>query len=101
MRTQTTIGDCGTGGGGGGGTTLTGQVFRYTADGTETDDFVLTLPVAAPDTNFNAVVTGGGLAFQLTFDVIVADNTINTIHVKSSAVLTNLDVLQIEIMELT
>lgn len=101
MRTQTTIGDCGTGGGGGGGTTITGQVFRYTATGAETDDFVLALPVAAPDTNFNAVVTGGGLAFQLTFDVVVADNTINSIHVLSSAVLTAGDELLIAILELT
>lgn len=101
MRTQTTIGDCGTGGGGGGASTLMGQVFRYTANGTETDDFVLTLPIAAPNVNFNAIVTGGGLAFQLTFDVIVADNTVNTIHVKSSAALSNNDELLIVIMELT
>lgn len=100
MRAQTTIGDCGTGGGGGG-TVLTGQVFRYVATGAETNDFTIALPVAAPDINFNAIVSGGGLAFQMTFDVIVANNTINSIHVKSSAVLTAGDVLLVEIMELT
>lgn len=137
MRTETTIGDCGTGGGGGGGsidvqqdgvdvvnpaTTLnfTGdvvvtdagggtadiaigggrQTFRYTATGAEGDDFVLNLPAARTSVNYNAIVTGGGMAFQLTFDVADADNTLTTIHVLSSAVLISGDILNITVVEL-
>ena len=86
----------GTGGGGG-----PSQVFRYTATGAETSDFVLTLPTPQPNVNYNAVVTGGGLAFFLDFETIVADNTLTTFHVVASAVLSAGDVLLITVDQLT
>jgi hypothetical protein len=84
----------------------TGQVLQYTATGAEGDDFVIDLVtdcggVDQPDTLFNAIVTGGGLADQLTFDVQYVDNTIHSIHVLSSAALTADDVLMITITEIT
>jgi hypothetical protein len=72
------------------------QIFRYTADGSEGDDFVLGLPNPQPDTDFNAWVTGGGLTNDLTFQVVVADNELTTIHVKTSGPLTAGDVLLVE-----
>lgn len=84
-----------------GGGASTRQTFRYTATGAETDDFVLTLPVPRLDLLYNAVVTGGGLAFLLDFETVAADNTLTTFHVLASAVLTAGDVLMITVDQLT
>lgn len=74
---------------------------RYTADGSEGADFQISLTglgIPQPNANYNAIVTGGGMADVLAFDVVQADNTTTHIHVISSAVLTVDDVLVVLII---
>lgn len=76
------------------------QRFVYTAIGDEGDDFTIDLPDARANTNYVAQVSGGGLAFQLTFDVILADNALDSIHVASSGSLTAGDKLVVVVADL-
>lgn len=59
---------------------------RYTVTGSEPDlsSIVISLTslgIAQPNTNYNAIVTGGGMAFGVSIDTVQADNTINSIHI--------------------
>lgn len=77
------------------------QRFTYTATGAEGASFDITLPAARLSTDYVAQVTGGGLAFQLTFDVPLTGYTLTKIHVNSSAALTVGDVLIVDVADLT
>lgn len=62
------------------------QTARYTVTGSEPDLTNITinltsLGIAQPNTNYNAIVTGGGMAFGVSIDTVQADNTINSIHI--------------------
>lgn len=91
--------DVGGGGGGGGGGNA--QRFVYTATGAEGASFDIPLPAARLNTNYVAQVTGGGMAFQLTFDTPVSGYTVNQIHVNASAALTAGDKLVVTAADLT
>lgn len=80
--------------------------FTYAATGAEatavdgSSDFTLTfgaLHGAMPNTAYNATVTGGGGAAGYVFDVVLADNTTTSIHVKCMAKLVAADVLQVSL----
>jgi hypothetical protein len=84
------------------GTTLVGQTFRYTAVGGETT-FAAVLPHPRPvgDNHYNAFASGGGLAFQTTFDCPVSAFTNLQFTVNCGAALTAGDVVILEIVDLT
>lgn len=75
---------------------------RYTASGSETaagfDINLTSLGIAQPSANYNAIVTGGGMAAVLAFDVDQSLNTTTKIHVIPTGDLTANDVLVITII---
>lgn len=59
---------------------------RYTVTGSEPDltSIVISLTslgIPQPNTNYNSIVTGGGMAFGVPIDTVQADNTTTEIHI--------------------
>lgn len=77
------------------------QAFVYTATGLEGSPFTIPLPFARNNTNYVAQVSGGGMAAQRTFDVILGSNTVNDISVVPSGGLTAGDKLVVVVQDLT
>lgn len=77
-----------------------GHEFKYVVTGTEAvvagaSDFTLTFPngYSMPSAAFAAKISPGGMASPEVCDVVNADNTTTTIHVRSTGILVAADVL--------
>jgi len=78
-------------------------VFRYNADGTETNPFTVNFPAARASVNYNVQVTLLRPAANVLKDLSVVSTslTINGFDVESSAELENGDILMINVEDLT
>ncbi len=77
-----------------------GHDFKYVATGAESvvagaSNFTMTFPngYSMPSPAFRANVTNGGVTNIEDYDVVLADNTTTTIHVKCTGLLVANDVL--------